>query len=661
MARQIFEWDYSKYPGAKKYPHVFSPIQIGGLTIPNRIKYAATEDNLNTHDGYVTDEDVAYIRARAKGVAGGICTMQGVYMDERRYGQGYVGQAAAWDDKFIPGLKRLADAIHDERAVANYQLMHCGRVGGVETPYCEGPSYLPQRLRLFKPVHEMSAEEVQISIQQHVDAARRGIEAGFDMMEISGIVGYLISNFLSAYTNRRTDEYGGDVYGRCKFMTDIIKGVRGAIGPDVPLIIRICAWEQLDDVGGNTQEESMIVYQEAQKAGVDSISVTVGWQESIVPVISRDIDLGTWLWVPENAKKHVDVPLSMAYRLFHADMADKAIADGKIDYWENCRPQIADPLMPLKYLEGREEDIRWCVACNVCLARLFRDAPMTCYINPLCAHENDPEYYPQPAKTKKTVFVVGGGPAGLECAWVAADRGHEVHVYEKGEKLGGTIIDAGLAPYNDDELYGIIEFHKAQCDQRGVEFHLGEEVTADLLEEELPDTVVLATGSTVRRPTFFGGDRDNVITLKEALYEEKPVGDNVVIWGNKKPAIGTALALAKRGKKVTLVGTERTVGKDINPSFRWRYNIFLRQNGVVSYNDCDVEQVGDGQAILVTYDGHRVPVKCDTVVLGERDPNPALKQAVQDNSIELYVIGDAVVPRGLSGAVHDGYKTGLRI
>jgi 2,4-dienoyl-CoA reductase (NADPH2) len=186
-------------------------------------------------------------------------------------------------------------------------------------------------------------------------------------------------------------------------------------------------------------------------------------------------------------------------------------------------------------------------------------------------------------------------------------------------------------------------------------------VTADLLEEELPDTVVLATGSTVRKPTFFGGDRDNVITLKEALYDEKPIGDNVVIWGNKKPAIGTALALAKRGKKVTLVGKERTVGKDINPSFRWRYNIFLRQNGVVSYNDCDVEQVGDGQAILVTYDGHRVPVKCDTVVLGERDPNPALKQAVQDNSVELYVIGDAVVPRGLSGAVHDGYKTGLRI
>jgi 2,4-dienoyl-CoA reductase (NADPH2) len=661
MARQIFDWDYSQYPGAKKYPHVFSPITIGNLTVPNRIKYAATEDNLNSHDGYVTDEDVAYIRDRAKGVAGGICTMQGVYMDERRYGQGYVGQAAAWDDKFIPGLKRLADAIHDERAVANYQLMHCGRVGGVETPVCEGPSAIPQRLRLFKPVHEMSKEEIEISVQQHIDAARRGIEAGFDMMEISGIVGYLISNFLSSYTNRRTDEYGGDVYARCKFMTDIIEGVRKEIGPDIPLIIRICAWEQLDDVGGNTQEESMIVYQEAEKAGADSISVTVGWQESIVPVISRDIDFGSWLYQSERAKQHIGIPVSMAYRLFHADMADKAIAEGKIDYWENCRPQIADPLMPLKYLEGREEDIRWCVACNVCLARLFRDAPMTCYINPTCAHENDPEYYPKPAASEKTVWVVGGGPSGLEAAWVMADRGHEVHVYEKHEELGGSILDAKLSPYNDDELYLTIDFHKAQCDKRGVEFHLGEEVTAEMIEDELPDTVILATGATMRTPTFYGGDRDNVITLKEALYETKPIGDNVVVWGNKKPAIGTALALAKRGKKVTLVGKERTVGKDINPSFRWRYNIFLRQNGVVSYNDCDIEQVLDGQAILVTYDGHRVPVKCDTVVIGERDPNMALKDVVQENSIELYHIGDAVVPRGLSGAVHDGYKVGLRV
>lgn len=658
---QLFEWDYSGYPGAKKYPHVFKPITIGKLTIPNRVKYAATEDNLNSHDGFVTDEDVAYIQARAKGVVGGICTIQGVYMDERAYGQGYVGQAAAWDDKFVPGLKRLADVIHEERAVANYQLMHCGRVGGVKTPVCEGPSPVPQRLRHFKPVHVMSKEEIRDSIDQHRAATVRGLEAGFDIIEISGIVGYLLSNFISSYTNRRDDEYGGDIHGRMKLATDIIGACREEMGPDIPLIIRICAWELLDDVGGNTKEESLQTYEIAEAAGVDSISVTAGWQESIVPVISRDVDQGSWLWLAEETKQHVDIPISMAYRLFEAGMADKAIADGQIDYWENCRPQIADPYMPLKFLEGREEEIRPCVACNVCLARLFRDAPMTCYINPTCAHENDPSFYPQEAEEEKEVMIVGAGPAGLECAWVAAERGQEVHVYDSREEIGGALLDAKLSPYNDDELYGHIDFAKTLSDKYGVEFHLGGEVTPELIEEELPDTVVLATGAKYAKGEGEGWDRDNVISLPEALYGSKEVGENVVVYGVHKPAIGCALALAQKGHKVTMVGPERRIGKDINPSFRWRYRIFLRESGVVPYNDCDIESIEDGRIIGVTYDGHRIPIKADTVVYAEREADAPLKDVVKREAIELHVIGDALVPRGHSGAVHDGYRTGLRI
>src|SRR5680860_1255457 len=565
---QLFEWDYSGYPGAKKYPNVFKPITIGKLTIPNRVKYAATEDNLNSHDGFVTDEDVAYIQARAKGVAGGICTIQGVYMDERAYGQGYVGQAAAWDDKFVPGLKRLADAIHEERSVANYQLMHCGRVGGVKTPVCEGPSAVPQRLRHFKPVHVMNKQEIQESIDQHRAATVRGLEAGFDIIEISGIVGYLLSNFISSYTNRRTDEYGGDLRGRMKLATDIIKACREEMGPDIPLIIRICAWELLDDVGGNTKEESLRTYEIAEEA---------------------------------------------------------------------------------------------CVACNVCLARLFRDAPMTCYINPTCAHENDPSFYPQKAEEEKEVMIVGAGPAGLECAWVAAERGQEVHVYDSREEVGGTLLDAKLSPYNDDELYGHVDFAKTLSDKYGVEFHLGQEVTPELIEEELPDTVVLATGAKYAKGEGEGWDRDSVISLPEALYGTKEIGENVVVYGVHKPAIGCALALAQKGHKVTMIGPERRIGKDINPSFRWRYRIFLRENGVIPYNDCDIESIEDGRVIGITYDGHRIPIKADTVVYAEREADAPLKDVVKREAIELHVIGDALVPRGHSGAVHDGYRTGLRI
>ena len=662
MAKTLFEWDYSDYPGAKTYPHLFKPIQIGSLIIPNRIKYAATEDNLNGHDGFVTDAGVEYMRQRAIGVVGGLCFMQGVYMDEKRQGQGYVGQAACWDDKFIPGLKRIADAIHEGRAVAGFQLMDCGRVGAVEVDYCHGPSAVPQRLRIFKPVQEMSHADVKTMIQQHVDAARRGIEAGFDVMEISGIVGYLISNFISSYTNRRTDEYGGDIRGRMQAVVEIIQGVKDVCGPDVPVGIRLCSEELLDDVRGNAPEESMKTYKIAEEAGADYISCTLGWQESIYPVISRDIPMGNWIHLAKRAKEHVNIPIQMAYRLFKPGLPNEKIGAGELDQWEMCRSMIADPHMPKKVAEGREEEIRHCVACNLCLARLFRDAPMTCYINPVCAHEWQEEFaHPQPAEEKKEVMIVGAGPAGLECAYMAARRGHEVHVYDKRDVIGGTLNEAKNAPYGDDELWTCIEYQKVMCEQAGVNFHLGTEVTDDLIEEEMPDTVVLATGPVYSKIEAPGGDSDKIVNLLDVMSGKSEVEETVVVYGNRKPGIGCALHLAKQGKKVTLVGKEKSAGFDVNPSFKWRYMIYMRQNGITVYSDCDIEEVTDDGIIVRAYDGVRWPVKCDTVVLSDRGPNESLKKTVQSEGIELFVIGDALIPRNLSSAVHDGYRIGIRL
>ncbi|MCJ7683127.1 MAG: FAD-dependent oxidoreductase [Desulfobacteraceae bacterium] len=660
MAKVLFEWDYSSYPGAKAYPNLFKPIQIGNLMVPNRIKYAATEDNLNDHNGFITDADVAYMRSRAEGVVGGLCFMQGVYMDEAGKGQGYVGQAACWDDKYVEGLKRLADAIHGEKAIAGFQLMDCGRVGAVEVGSGHGPSTVPQRLRIFKPMYEMTNAEIKEMVQQHVDAAKRGIEAGFDVIEISGIVGYLISNFVSSYTNRRTDEYGGDIRGRCQSMVEIIQGVKEVCGPDIPVGIRLCSEELLDDVRGNTPEESMESYKIAEEAGADYISCTLGWQESIFPVISRDIPQGNWLYLAKRAKENVKIPIQMAYRLFTPDKPDKAVADGGLDIWEICRSMIADPLMPKKVLEGREDEIRHCVACNLCLARLFRDAPMTCYINPRCAHEHDENFTPKPAEEEKEVMIVGAGPAGMECAYVAAQRGHEVHVYDKREEVGGTLLDASRAPYGDEELMTCVNYQKTMCDKAGVKFHLGEEVTEQLIADEMPDTVVLATGPVY--PGIGGSeDRDDVVNVLDVLSGKAQVGDTVVVWGNRKPGIGVALFLAKQGKKVTIVGKEKTAGFDVNPSFKWRYMIYLKQNGVMAYNDSNIEELNDGEIIVKTYDGYRFPVKCDTVVVSEREANESLKKIVQAEGIELFVIGDALVPRNLSSAVHDGYRIGLRI
>jgi len=662
MAKTLFEWDYSGFPGAEKYPHLFKPIQLGNLMVPNRVKYAATEENLNAHDGFVTDAGVAYMRERAKGVVGGLCFMQGVYMDEKRQGQGYVGQAAAWDDKFIPGLKRIADALHEERAVAGFQLMDCGRVGAVEVDYCHGPSAVPQRLRIFKPVQEMTRDDIKAVVQQHVDAARRGVEAGFDVMEISGIVGYLISNFISSYTNRRTDEYGGDIRGRMRAVVEIIEGVKTACGPDIPVGIRLCSEELLDDVRGNTLEESMESYKISEEAGVDYISCTLGWQESIYPVISRDIPMGNWIHLAKRAKEHVKVPIQMAYRLFKPGLPNEKIGAGELDFWEICRSMIADPFMPKKVLEGKEGEVRHCVACNLCLARLFRDAPMTCYINPVCAHESDPEFTDPPTpEEEKEVMIVGAGPAGLECAYMAARRGHEVHVYDKRDVIGGTLNEAKNAPYGDDELWTCIEYQKVMCEKAGVEFHLGTEVTEALIEEEVPDTVVLATGPVYPEIESAGENSDKVVNLLDVMSGKAEVGEKVVIWGNRKPGIGCALHLAKQGKKITIVGKERTAGFDINPSFKWRYMIYMRQSGIVAYNDCDIVEVTDEGVTVQTYDGVRWQVACDTIVVSERAPNDNLKKVVQSEGIELFVVGDALIPRNLSSAVHDGYRIGMRV
>jgi 2,4-dienoyl-CoA reductase (NADPH2) len=287
---------------------------------------------------------------------------------------------------------------------------------------------------------------------------------------------------------------------------------------------------------------------------------------------------------------------------------------------------------------------------------------MTCYINPVCAHEANPEFTePAQAEEEKEIMIVGAGPAGLECAHVAARRGHEVHVYEKREVIGGTLNEARNAPYGDDELWTCVEYQNVMCEKAGVHFHLGTEVTEELIEEEMPDSVVLATGPIY--PTIEGADAaaGKVVSLADVMSGKADVGEKVVVWGNRKPGIGCALHLAKQGKKVTLVGKDKTAGFDVNPSFKWRYMIYMRQNGITTYNDCEIVEVGDQGIVVRSYDGYQWPIQCDTIVLSQREPNENLKKVVQSEGIELFVIGDALIPRNLSSAVHDGYRIGMRI
>jgi 2,4-dienoyl-CoA reductase (NADPH2) len=645
-------------PGEKKYPHIFSPFRIGKLELKNRIKYASTETNFNYGDGFVADKEVAYMEAQARGGAG-IVTTQGAFTDPRGEGKGYVGMMGIWDDKFVPGLKRIADVIHKYDAKAILQLMHCGRVGGVELEYTVGPSAVKQRIPRFREPKEMTVEEIEAAIREHVDGARRCQEAGYDGVEISGIVGYLISNFISAYTNLRTDAFGGTVAKRAEFMRRIVAGIRKQVGPDYPIIIRLCGDELLHDRGGNTPDESLQVIKIAEQAGIDCLSVTAGWQESAVSVISRDIPMGHWLPVSERMKKNLKVPVAMAYRLFVPQIVEDALAQGRLDIWEMCRPMIADPFLPQKILEGREEEIIPCMACNICLARLFRDAELCCFVRPSLGHEAEADFgfygFAKAEKPKK-VWIVGGGVAGLQAGAIAAEKGHQVTITEQSDHLGGQLAAAAHGPWGDDEFLRLVRYLEHGCRTHGAKFELGRTVTKDEVKASDADVVILATGARPHTEVK-GADRANVVSCLDVFRGTAQVGKRAVILGDGGVAISTALLLLHRGgHEVTLVGKAKKPGADVNPSYIWRYMSKLKEGKAVLVMLSKVDELTDAGVVVTTPEGSKT-VPADTVVV-------ATMQSVQDlvkGKKGAFVIGDAVTVRRGNSAILDGYRMGMRL
>jgi 2,4-dienoyl-CoA reductase (NADPH2) len=398
----------------EKYPHVFQKGTIGKLESKNRIKYAATETNFPFGDGYVSEREVAYMEAQARGGAG-IITTQGAYPDEKGEGKGFRGMMAIYDDRFIPGLARIADVIRANNALSCIQILHCGREGGVELDYCLMPSVVPQKLSYFKTPREITKDEIRKALRDHIEAARRAKDAGFDMIELSGIVGYLLSTFISRYTNKRRDEYGGDLNSRCRLMVEVVQGVKAQVG-DMPVGIRLCGHELLDDRGGNTLEESIESFRIAEKAGADYVSVTVGWHESSQSVITRDVPMGRWLPIAEAVKKAVNIPVMMAFRQFLSSHSRKGHCERANRFREMCRPMIADPQFPAKVQGGREDEIIPCIACNLCFSRLYYHQPIMCSVRPTLGHEGEKDwgYYGfSPVKNKRTLSSLGPGRQGF--------------------------------------------------------------------------------------------------------------------------------------------------------------------------------------------------------------------------------------------------------
>jgi 2,4-dienoyl-CoA reductase (NADPH2) len=644
----------------ENYPHIFSPGNIGSLTIKNRIKYAATETNFNYGDGYVTDKEVEYMAAQAKGGAG-IVTTQGAYPDAKGEGKGFKGMMSIDDDRFIPGLAEIAKVIKDNGALSCIQILHCGREGGVDLDYCLMPSVVPQKLSYFKAPREITAKQIKESVNDHIKAAHRAVKAGYDMIELSGIVGYLISTFISRYTNKRQDEYCGDIRARCRLMTEIIQGVKAEVGSNIPVGIRLCGLELLDDRGGNTVEESIESFRLAEEAGADYLSVTIGWHESSQSVITRDVPMGHWLYAAGMIKEAVTVPVMMAFRQFLPQIPEQAIAEGKIDFWEACRPMIADPEIPRKAKEGREDEIIPCIACNVCFSRLYFHQPIMCSVRPSLGHEKEEKwgYYGfSPAKKKKNIIIAGGGPAGLQCAAVAAKRGHNVTLYEKSDVLGGSILLASKVDEGAVELMRPIRYLEGECRRNGVDMKLGVDFTSRMLDESDADAVIIAAGANFVMPE---GITVNILTPEDIMRKGLIPGKHVVIISGEGAGLGTAIYLLRNGEyNITIVENSSKLGRDVNPFYLWQYIQLLKKKKAAIMLNSKVTEVKRNE-LIITFKGEVKTIGFDSIVSAQRNIASGWSSMPDKGTKEFYFIGDAKKPRRLLNAIHDGYRLGMEI
>jgi len=436
--------------------------------------------------------------------------------------------------------------------------------------------------------------------------------------------------------------------------------------PDNPLIIRLNGAELMDNWGGNDEDECFELMQQAVDCGVDMISVTVGWQEAPESSIGRDIPPGYWNYLAARAKKSFpNTLIAFGNRLPEAGMANDCIAKGEFDFWEVCRPLLADPEMVHKVAEGRADEIRRCIGSLNCLSRLFRDLPYTCTMNPALGHEVEPEYAITPATVKKKVMVIGAGPAGMECAITAAKRGHAVTVFEKSDRIGGSLL--GYAAHDlarPDDLLSVIQHYEVMARKLGVELKFNTEANAKFMRSMLHqfDACVVAAGARIDMAAYdrLEGRERLVDAIDVAKGRVKP-GKRVVVIGAGKVGLVVAESLRKGGAAVTIVEEEKRIAGDVMPSFKWRHSAWVEELEIRTLTLSRVTRVtADG--VQVANGEGEIFVPADTVIAaGPRKSNQEMFRDFEWMIDELHGCGDAIMPRGLDAAIQEGYRLGVRI
>ncbi len=630
---------------------LFTPGKIGSIETKNRIFMAPMVRNYAEPDGVVNDKYIAHWTRIARGGVG-CMTLEASFVSPE--GRGFARQIGIHDDGTIKGLQKLTAESHKQGAIAGVQLHHAGRqtsenITG-ESPVA--PSSIKDPVMGETP-RTLESEEIPKIIEAYAVAAERARAAEFDYIEVHAAHGYLITQFLSPFSNTRDDDYGGSFDNRFRFLLKTIDAIRQKAGEDFPMIVRLSGEELVE--GGLTMEDTLEIAGRLEDLAVDALHISAGNYASfpqgymIQPMAIQD---GPLVRMAARVKEAVSIPVIAVGKIRSPELAEKVLNSEKADFIALGRPLLTDPDWPLKAMENRDTEINRCIACNQgCISRLFVQDDVWCTINPEVSREQ--RFERKTAPEKKKVLVAGGGPGGMQAAITAAEQGHEVVLLEKQNRLGGQLHAAAAAPHRIgwEELlqYMIQKIHRLE-----IEVRLNSEATVEVVKSENPDAVIVATGSTASSPPIEGISNKNVVQGRDILVGQASVKGKVIVAGGGATGAQVAEFLKDKGHPVTIVEMVEEIAADAAQSDGYLLIKRLEEKGVEFRIRTRIMEIRE-KSILVESDKGEEELKADTVVLclGSQ-PDNSLGDALKDKVPRLVVVGDALEARQVTEAMAEG-------
>ena len=646
----------------RKYPHLSSPITVAGVTFRNRMFSAPMGGTDITNDGCIGPKSTAFYELRAKGGAGAVTVSECMVHPKTDGSHAYHLDPAILNS--LACAAYTADAIRRHGAMPSLELSHSGMYAGTYMTDKDKQKSMNQwgPSDTTRPdgveVKALTKELIDDIVKSYGDVAAMAKRAGFEMLMIHGGHGWLINQFLSPYFNQRTDEYGGSLENRCRFAVEALQAVRQAVGPRFPIEFRLSGSELFE--GGYGIEEGCRIAEQLEPY-IDILHVSAGTYQRGFGKTHPSMfeEHGRNVYLAAEIKKHVKVPVATIGGLNDPAQMEEIIASGKADIVYMARALLADPYLPRKVVENREEEIVRCLRCFTCMAERAATSTRRCTVNPLIGREMEGDEV-CPAPVKKKVLVAGGGPGGLYAAYTAARRGHEVILCEKEAELGGILKSEQALPFKY-EMYQLTGTYERFARNAGVEIRLNTEVTEEYVEKEAPDALIIAVGSTPLVPPIPGLDGDNVVIVNNYYKEKNKVGDHVVIMGGGLAGCECAVHLGMEGKTVHLVEMRDMLAPDANVRHRPLLLAEIDKYVQVHTGSRAVKVTPEG-VVAADKDGKEELIPGESVIcaLGQRSRNDVV-EALQDAAPFVRVIGDAARVSTITNAVYWGYHAALDI